>query len=116
VVAANGGFFNELQVKFNNTAAITALTVTITVQRTTGVSFSGQYNTIGGITQTNSSTATAITYTFTLGAGQTIGVGTNRLFAAQSSGTGSVHPTSGDTFVVTYTTGGASFTQRGNFP
>ena len=43
------------------------------VQRTTGVSYSGQYNTVGGqIAQTNSSTTAAITYQFTLAAGQTL--------------------------------------------
>jgi hypothetical protein len=40
---------------------------------------------------------------------------TNRTFAAQMSGTGTVHPTSGDTYSVTYTTGGQSFTVSGTF-
>jgi hypothetical protein len=116
VVASNGGFFNEEQIKIANTAALTALSVTIVIQRTTGVSFSGQYNTIGSqITQTNTSTATTVTYQFTLASGQTLGAGTGWLFAAQTSGTGTVHPTSGDTFTVTYTTGGTSFTQTGHF-
>jgi hypothetical protein len=35
---------------------------------------------------------------------------------AQTNGTGTAHPTSGDTWTVTYTTGGQSFTQTGNFP
>jgi hypothetical protein len=90
--------------------------VTIVVQRTTGISFSGQYNTIGGqILQTNSSTASAVTYTFTLASGQSVSPGTNYIFAAQSSGTGTAHPTSGDTFTVTFSTGGASTTQSGHF-
>jgi uncharacterized protein (DUF1501 family) len=50
-----------------------------------------------------------------LAAGQTLGAGTNRLFAAQTNGTGTVHPFSGDTFTVTYTIGGTSFTQTGHF-
>jgi hypothetical protein len=29
--------------------------------------------------------------------------------------TGTTHPTAGDTFTVTYTTGGQSFTQSGHF-
>jgi endo-1,4-beta-xylanase len=116
VVAASGPFFNEEQLRIASTANLTTLTVTITVQRTTGVSFSGQYNTVGGqIGQSNSSTAAAITYQFTLAAGQTLGPATNRLFAAQSSGSGTAHPTSGDTFTVAYTTGGQSFTQAGHF-
>jgi hypothetical protein len=41
--------------------------------------------------------------------------GTNRLFAAQMSGTGTAHPVTGDTWTVTYTTGGQTFTQSGRF-
>ena len=115
-VTANGPWFNEQALRLNNTANLTALSVTITIQRTTGVGFNGQYNTVGGqILQTNTVAATTITYQFTLAAGQTLGVGTNRTFAAQMSGSGTIHPTAGDTWVVTYTTGGVSFTQTGHF-
>jgi hypothetical protein len=117
VVNASGPWFNELGVRFNNTATLTALSVTVVIQRTTGVSFSGIYNTVGGqIAQSNSSTAAAITYQWTLGAGATVGAGTGRLFAAQAGGTGTPHPTSGDTWTLTYTTGGQTFTQSGMFP
>jgi hypothetical protein len=116
VVTANGPWFNELAVRIDNTATITALSVTIVIQRTTGVGFSGQYNTVGGqILQSNSSTATAVTYQVTLASGQTLGAGTGRTFAAQASGQGTAHPTAGDTFTVTYTTGGQTFTQNGHF-
>jgi endo-1,4-beta-xylanase len=115
-VASNSPWFNELQVRLANTNLITALTVTIVIQRTTGVSFSGQYNTVGGqITQSNASTSSTITYTYTLNAGQTLGAATNRIFAAQTSSTGTVHPTSGDTWRVTYTTGGQNLSQNGTF-
>lgn len=115
-VPSSSPWFNEQQVRIANTSPITALTVTIVVQRTTGVSHSGQYNTVGGqIQQSNSSTASAITYTYTLGSGQTLGAGSNRSFAAQTSGTGTVHPTSGDTWTVTYTSGGTTRTQSGTF-
>lgn len=116
VINASGPWFNEEAIRINNTAALTALSITITIQRTAGISFNGQYNTVGSqIQQSNSSTATAITYQFTLAAGQTLTAGTNRLFAAQTSGTGTVHPTAGDTYSVTYTTGGVTFTQTGHF-
>jgi len=116
VIAASGPWFNEEQLRLANTAGLTSLSITIVVQRTTGVGFSGQYNNIGGpILQTNSSTATTVTYQFTLAAGQTLGTGTNWTFATQASGSGTVHPTAGDTYTVTYTTGGASFTQTGHF-
>src|SRR4029077_1256906 len=75
-----------------------------------------QFNTVGGpFTQTSSSTAAAVTYLWTLTAGQTLGAGTNRLFVAQTSGSGTTHPTAGDTWSLTYTSGGQSFTQSGNF-
>ncbi|HEV3036594.1 MAG TPA: xyloglucanase [Candidatus Angelobacter sp.] len=116
VINSNGAFFNDQGVKLSNTAALTALSITITMQATTGVTFSGQYNTVGGsIVQSHSSTASAITYQFTLSSGQTLATGTNWLFDAQAGGTGTVHPSAGDTFTVTYTTGGSTFTQSGHF-
>jgi hypothetical protein len=116
VVTASSAWFNEEQIRLSNTATLTALSVTVVVQRTTGVGFSGQYNTIGGqIKQSNASTAATVTYQFTLAIGQTLGAGTNRTFAAQASGSGTVHPTTGDTYTVTYTTGGVSYTQSGHF-
>ncbi len=116
VVSTNSPWFNELQLQLANTGTLTALTVTIVVQRTSGVSYSGMYNTVGGqIAHTNSSTTGAITYTFTLAAGQTLPAATGRTFAVQTSGNGTLHPTSGDTYTVTYTSGGQSFTTSGTF-
>jgi hypothetical protein len=116
VINASGPWFNEEAIQLSNTGVITSLSITIVIQRTTGVGFSGQYNTVGGqILQSSSSTATTITYQFTLASGQTLGTGANRLFAAQMSGSGTVHPTSGDTYTVTYTTGGVTYTQTGTF-
>jgi hypothetical protein len=114
VVASASGWYNEQQLRIANTAPVTALTATIVVQRTTGVSYSGMYNT-AGLTQSNSSTTSAITYTFTLPSGQTLGTSTSRTFAAQMGGTGTAHPVSGDTWTVTYTSGGVVRTQSGTF-
>jgi endoglucanase len=109
-------WYNELQLRLDNTATITALTITVTVQRTTGVSYSGMYNTVGGqIAQANSSTSSAITYTFSLASGQTLPAATGRLFAMQMSGTGTSHATSGDLYSMTYTSGGTSTTISGHF-
>jgi mannan endo-1,4-beta-mannosidase len=116
VVTSSSGWFSEEQLRLSNTANITALSIMITVQRTTGVSASGQYNTIGGtISQSNSSTASAITYVFSLNSGQTLSPGTNRTLAVQISGNGAVHPTTGDTYRVTGTAGGQPFTLTGTF-
>jgi hypothetical protein len=116
LVTSSSGWFSEEQVRVNNTANITALTVTISVQRTAGLNAAGQYNTVGGqITQSNSCTSTVCTYVYTLNSGQTLTPGNGRAFAAQMSGNGTVHPTAGDTFTVTGTAGGSSFSLQGNF-
>jgi cellulose 1,4-beta-cellobiosidase len=116
VINSNGPFFDDEGVKLSNTASLTALSLTITVQNTGGITFNGQFNTVGAsITQSHTSTATTITYQFNLTAGQTLTAGTGFLFDAQMGGTGTAHPTTGDTFTVTYTTGGQTFTQSGHF-
>jgi hypothetical protein len=116
VVAASSPYYNEQLLRLSNTSAITALSVTIVVQRTPGISHSGQYNTLGSlIQQSNSSTASAITYQFTMASGQTLSPGNNRTFAVQMGGTGTSHPSGGDTYTVTYTVGGQQRTQSGTF-
>jgi mannan endo-1,4-beta-mannosidase len=116
IVTSSSGWFTEEQLQLANTATITALTVTITVQRASGVNASGQYNTIGGqITQNNSCTSAQCTYVFTLNSGQTLGSGSGRVFAAQMSGNGTTHPTAGDTFAVTGTAGGQAISLTGHF-
>ena len=55
----------------------------------------------------------AITYTWTR-TGGSLSAGSGRLFVAQTNGN-QPHPSSGDTWTVTYTTGGQSFTQSGSF-
>jgi endoglucanase len=116
VINASGPWFNEEALRLSNTANITALSITIMIQRTAGISFNGQYNTVGGlILQSNSSTSTTITYQFNLAPGQTLWPNTNWTFAAQMGGTGTVHPTAGDTWVVSYTTDGVTYSQTGHF-
>ena len=118
VAATTGGsppWYFENRVSLSNTAAVTAMTITVVVQRTPGVSFNGMYNTVGSFQQANTgnSNPAAITYTWTL-SGQ-MGPGSGRLFVAQTNGTGTPHPASGDRWTVTYTTGGQSYTQSGTF-
>src|SRR6266498_2622661 len=115
-INSNTPWYNEEAILLNNTGAITALSVTIVIQRTTGVGLNGMFNTVGGqILQSNTVTTATITYQFTLASGQTLGPGNNRTFAAQASGNGTLHPTAGDTWVVSYTTGGVTYTQTGTF-
>jgi hypothetical protein len=116
VINSNQPFFDDEGVKLTNTGAITALSITINVQNTGGLTFNGQYNTVGGqIVDTHSNTATVLTYQYNLSAGQTLAAGAGWLFDAQMSATGTAHPTTGDTFTITYTTGGQTFTQNGHF-
>jgi endo-1,4-beta-xylanase len=116
VIASNGPWYDEEQVRLANTARLTSLSVTIVIQRTAGVTFSGQYDTVGSqILQSNTSSSSAVTYQYSLAAGQTLGPGSWYAFAAQASGSGTTHPTSGDTFSATFSTGGASTTLAGHF-
>jgi len=115
-VTSNSPWFVEEQVRIANTGTLTALTVTVTVQRTAGINPSGQYNTVGGqIAQAVSSTTSTLTYTFTLAAGQTLGPSTSRTFAVQLSGNGTSHPTAGDTYSVSYNAGSGTVTTSGTF-
>jgi hypothetical protein len=115
VINSNQPWFDDEGVRVANTASITALSITITVQNTGGISFNGQYNTVGGtVTQSHSSTATQVIYQFALGAGSTLTPG-SYLFDAQMGGNGTAHPTAGDLFTVTYTVGGQTFSQSGHF-
>src|SRR5262249_42192016 len=116
VINASGPRVNEEAINLSNSGAITPPSIPNVHLTTTARTFHRHNNTLGSqILLSNSSTATAITYQFSLAAGQTLGPNTNRLFAAQMNGAGTVHPTAGDSWVVTYTTGGVTYTQTGNF-
>jgi hypothetical protein len=104
--------YNDESLVLANTATLTALTITITIQNTQGVTFNNIYNTIGSqITQSHA----GLVYTFTLASGQTLGVGTGKQFHATTNGTGTMHVSTADTWSITYTTGGTSYTNSGHF-
>lgn len=117
-VASNTNpWYGELNVLLTNTAPVTALTIEITVQRTPGVTYSGQYTNYWGnmIAMSNTQTSSAIVYRYVLNPGQTVPPGTNWLAAAQFGGNGTPHATSGDTYRVTATSGGVARTFSGTF-
>jgi hypothetical protein len=115
-VAENGPFFNQEQIRLSHTAPVTSLSVTIVIRRTTGLSVNGQFNTMGAqMTQSVTTTPTTFVYQFNLIPGQTLQPEQNRVCAAQTSGNGTTHPTSGDTATITYTTGGVSHTETRTF-
>ena len=60
-------------------------------------------------------TGSAVVYTYTLAAGQTVPPGAGYIAGAQYNGTGTAHPTSGDTYAVTATAGGVTTTAAGRF-
>jgi endoglucanase len=112
--SSSGPWWGENDLKVSNSAAVSALSLTITVNKTEGLSYNGQYNTTGAFSQTHSETATTVSYTFILNAGQTLYPG-SWIFAAQYGGTGTMHTTSGDTYTLSYTSGGTAYTLNGTF-
>lgn len=113
-VGSNSNYFDEDDLVLASTGTITALTVTITAAAG-NVTFNGMYNTIGSqIVGSHATSGSNLVYSFTLASGQTFGAG-NFTFAAQMSGNGTAHPATGDSWSVTYTQGGTSYTQSGKF-
>ncbi len=89
----------------------------MTVQKTSGVSYAGGYNTFasGAVTMAYSDTGSRGVYTYTLTAGQSIPAGSGWLLAAQFGGNGTAHAYSGDTYTVTVTSGDVTTTTGGHF-
>ena len=115
-VTENGPFFNQEQIRMSHTTPITSLSVRIVIQRTPGLSVNGAFSTMGGqMTQSITTTPTTFVYQFNLIPGQTLQPEPNRVCAAQTSGSGTTHPTSGDSATVTYTTGGVTRTETRTF-
>jgi len=115
-VTENGPFFNQEQIRMGNTLPITSLSVTIVIQRTAGLSVNGIFNTMGSqMTQSVATTPTTFVYQFNLVPGQTLQPEQNRACAAQTSGSGTTHPTHGDTATITYTSGGVTRTETRTF-
>jgi hypothetical protein len=63
----------------------------------------------------NAQVGNTLVYTYTLNPGQTVPAGSNWVVAAQFGGNGTPHPTSGDTYTVTATSGGVARTWAGTF-
>ncbi len=112
-----GGYGGQDILTLSNTKSITALTVTINVARTTGVTTNGGYNSLpGGVGNAAWSTGSGFfTYTYTLTSGTIPARYSNGQVAAQYAGTGSPRVTSGDTWSVVSTSNGVRSTISGTF-
>jgi prepilin-type N-terminal cleavage/methylation domain-containing protein len=109
-------WFGEQRLTITNAAPITELEVVVTVVRTPGVSVNSSWtDSWGGVTTaTRESTPTSIVYRWVHVPGQQVVAGSWN-FAAQWNGTGTTHPTAGDTWRVTTTSNGIASTQTGTF-
>jgi len=117
VTAGSGSYWSEEDVKLTNSASLTALRIVVTVQKTSGSAYAGQYNTVSStaLAMSYSDSGSQIVYTYTLTTGQTVPAGSGWLFGAQFSGTGVAHAYSGDTYTMTATAGGVTSTTTGHF-
>ncbi|MGA2289895.1 glycoside hydrolase family 6 protein [Bradyrhizobium sp.] len=107
-----GPWFDEDDVVLSTSVPITNLALTITVPAVNAV-FSNLYNTFTtNIVGTHTSGA-SIVYTFTSPPGLTINGGGT--FAAQIGGNGTQHLATTDSWSLTYTAGGSTFSQSGIF-
>jgi hypothetical protein len=109
--SSSSPWFDEEDVELTTTAPITALTLTITVAAG-NVTYGGQYDTIGGQIVTSHASGSTIVYSYALTSGKSIGPG-SYTFAAQMDGNGTQHSASGDSWTVTYVSGGATYSQSG---
>jgi endoglucanase len=109
-------WWGEEDVKLSTTQPITGLTITITVAKTPGVSYYGQYTNGGGyFTSTAYDSGSAIVYTYSLNSGQVIDPGNTLTAGAQYNGNGTWRSTANDIYQVTATIGSSSQMVTGRF-
>ena len=115
--ASYGNYGGQEQLSIANPAAITSMTITITVAQTAGVTFNQQFDSFpgGSVSQTWSTQGGAIVYTWVLQANKTIPANYAGGTGAQFAGTGSPHANSGDRWSVTSTANGVQSTVTGTF-
>jgi predicted carbohydrate-binding protein with CBM5 and CBM33 domain len=118
-VGGSPPYYFEHRLAISNAAPISNVTVTIRVARTAGITAnpSACYDNVGGFTKTvaNAASGTPISFAFTRAG--SLGAGTSRLFVGQVNGTSASagRVNTGDSWTVTYTSGGTTVTQNGTF-
>lgn len=114
-VSSSGPWWGEEDLDITSSQPITAMTLIVQVQKTSGLVFNGQYQTSGSqMSMSHTDAAGTISYVFTLTPGQTLPAGTFK-FASQYGGNGTAHAVSGDIYSLSYTAGGKSYTLNGKF-
>jgi hypothetical protein len=94
---------------------MTALVVTVVIQKTSGVTFSGQYVNALNFTCSYTENASTVTFRYQSAPGAILSPGTNLRFGSQYRGNGTPHPTTGDAFSVSATVGGSTQIVEGRF-
>lgn len=114
---SNAPYYWEDDLTLKPNAAVTQLTVAVTVPHTNGISYAGAYTTApkGAMTTTSTTDANNVTYQATLNSGQSIAAGYALKIGDQYNGSGTAHATSTDTYKIVATVGGANYTASGHF-
>ena len=108
MVDGNTAWWGEDDVHIVSNQQVTALSVTVTVQKTPGVTFSGQFVNAGNFTSTYTENGSVLIFNYQLSPGAVLNPGTTLLIGSQYRGNGTPHPSSGDTFSVSATAAGAT--------
>jgi len=114
VAPGSGPWYFEEQVLVQSAAPVTAMSLTVQVARSTDASVNGQYDTTGVFDRSSATSATTLSYTFTLKPGMTLPA-SGATLACQVNLKGTPHPTSGDTWTLVCTSGGVARTMTGGF-
>lgn len=115
VVDGNTAWWGEDDVHIVCNEPVTMLSVTVTIQKTPGVSFSGQFVNAGNFASTYTEDDSALTFTYQLNPGAVLEPGTTLLIGSQYRGNGTPHPSSGDTYSVSATAMGVTQVVQGQF-
>jgi hypothetical protein len=115
VVDGNTAWWGEDDVHVLCNQQVTMLNVTVTIQKTPGVSFSGQFVNAGNFTATYTENDSVVIFSYQLNSGAVLNPGTTLLIGSQYRGNGTPHPPFGDTFSVSATAAGVTQVVQGHF-
>jgi len=116
VAAWSGPYYTEEDVKFSTIAPLTALHLIVTVRKTAGFLYAGQYTTFpfGAVTRSHRDVGNTIVYSYNLAPGHIIRAGTYTV-GNQFSGDGQAHPINQDSYSGSATSGGTASALFGRF-